>query len=160
MTIESVMLLTISSSVTPFSSCLQSFQASGSSSMSQLFSSGGPSIRASATVFLMNNQIWFPLGLTSLILLLSKGLFSITTIQKHQFFSARPSLWSNSHYEEGLLKCHIFTSIYCIWTMGKCHDKWYFISQMWKLSTEGLSNFQCHISVKSGFYFIYFWSAG
>ena len=60
----------------------------------------------------MNIQGWFPLELTSLTSLLSKGLFPITTIQKHQFFSSQPSLWSNSHYEEGLLKCHIFISIY------------------------------------------------
>ena len=92
---------TISSSVVPFSSRLQSFPASGSFPMSQLFSSGGLSIRvsASASVLPMNIQGWFPLGLTGLIFLLSKGLsrvFSNTTVQKHQFFSAQPSFWSNS----------------------------------------------------------------
>ena len=92
----------ISSSVLPFSSCLQSFPASGSFPMSQLFASGGQSIGASpsASVLPMNIQDWFPLGLTSLIFLRSKGLwrvFSSTTSWKHQVFSARPSLWSNSH---------------------------------------------------------------
>ena len=82
---------TISSSVTPFSSCLQPFPASGSFPMSWLFASGGQSIgvSASASVLPMNIQGWFPLGLTRLISLLSKGLsrlFSSTTIQKHQFF--------------------------------------------------------------------------
>ena len=84
---------TISSSVTLFSSCLQSFPASGSFPVSQLFASGGQNIRASASVLLMNIQGWFPSGLTGLILL-SKGLsriFSSTTILKHQFFSAQPS---------------------------------------------------------------------
>ena len=100
---------TISSSVVPFSSCLQSFPASGSFPMSQLFSSGGLSIRvsASASVLPMNIQGWFPLGLTGLISLLSKGLsriFSNTTVQKHQFFSAQPSFWNNSHILTWLLE--------------------------------------------------------
>ena len=93
---------TISSFVVPFSSCLQSFPASGSFLMSQLFASSVQSIGAStsASVLPMNNQDWFPLGLTGLISLQSKGLsrvFSNTRAQKHQFFSAQPSLWSNSH---------------------------------------------------------------
>ena len=88
----------ISSSVTPFS-CLQSFPASGSFPMSQFFASGGQSIgvSASASVLLMNIQDWFPLGLTDLISLLSKGLSKIlssTTVWKHQFFSIQLSLWS------------------------------------------------------------------
>ena len=88
---------TISSSVVPFSSCLQSFPASGSFPVSQLFTSGGQSIGASASalVLSMNIQDLFPLGLTSLISLQSKGLprvFSSTTIRKHQFFSTQPSL--------------------------------------------------------------------
>ena len=83
---------TISSSVAPFSSCPQSFPASGSFSVSRLVTSGGQSIGASvsASVLLMNIQGWFPLELTSLISLLSKGLsrvFSSTTVQKHQFWS-------------------------------------------------------------------------
>ena len=93
---------TISSSVVPFSSCLQSFPASASFPMSQFFTSGGQSIgaSASASVLLMNIQDRFPLGLTGLISLKSKGLsgvFSNITAQKHQFFGAEPSLWSNSH---------------------------------------------------------------
>ena len=83
---------TISSSVAPFSSCPPSFPASGSFPMSQLFASGGRSIGASASaaVLPMNIQGCFPLGLTDLIFLLSKGLswvFSNTTVGKHQFFS-------------------------------------------------------------------------
>ena len=92
---------TISSSVVPFS-CLQSFPASGPFLMSRLFVSGGQRIgaSASASVFPVNIQDWFPLGWTGLISLLFKGLsriFSNTTVQKHQFFGARPSLWSNCH---------------------------------------------------------------
>ena len=83
--------LTNSSSVAPFSSCLQSFPASGFFPMSCLFASGGQSTGVSAltSVHPMNIQSWFPLGLTDLIPLLSKGLsrvFSSTTISKHQFF--------------------------------------------------------------------------
>ena len=79
--------------VVPFSSCLQSFLASGSFLMSQLFTSGGQSIVASgsASVLPMNIQDWFPLGLTGLISLQSKGLsrvFSNTTVQKHQKHSS------------------------------------------------------------------------
>ena len=80
---------TISSSVVPFSSCLQSFPASGSFPMSWLFTSNGQSIGASASVLPMNIQGWFPLGLTGFISLLSKGLsriFSRTTIWRHQFW--------------------------------------------------------------------------
>ena len=83
--------------VTPFSSCLQSFPASGSFQMSLFFPSGGQSIGVSASslVLPMNIQDWFPLGWTGWISLLSKGLsrvFSNTTVQKHQFFSAQLSL--------------------------------------------------------------------
>ena len=88
---------TISSSVIPFSFSLQSFPESGSFQMSQLFASGGQSIgvSASASVLPMNIQDWFPLEWTVWISLQSKGLsrvFSNTTIQKHQFFSAQLSL--------------------------------------------------------------------
>ena len=88
---------------------LQFFPASGSSLMSQLFKSGGQSIgaSASASVLLMNIQDWFPLGLTGLISLKSKGLsrvFFNTTGQKHQFFSIQPSSWSNSHIHMWLLE--------------------------------------------------------
>ena len=101
--------LTVSSSVVPFSSCLQSFPASGSFPMGQFFTSGGQSIgvSASASVFPMNIHGWFPLELTGLISLQSKGLsrvFSNTTVQKHQFFNAQLSLWSNSHIHTWLLE--------------------------------------------------------
>ena len=93
---------TISSSVTHFSSCLRSLPASGSFPVSWLFASGGQSIgaSASASVLSMNIQSWFPLGLTGWISLQSKGLsrvFSNTTVKKHHFFGAQPSLQSNSH---------------------------------------------------------------
>ena len=92
---------TISSSVVPFSSCLQSFPASGSFLRSQFFASGGQStgISTSASVLSMNIQDWFPLGWTSWVSLQSKGLSRVfnTIIQKHQFFGTQPSLWSNSH---------------------------------------------------------------
>ena len=99
----------ISSSVVPFSSCLQSFPTSGSFQMSQLFSSGGQNIGASAlpSSFPVNIKGLFPLGFTCLISLLSKGLsrvFSRTTVQRHQFFGSQPSLWSNSHIPTRLLK--------------------------------------------------------
>ena len=103
--IESWCHLTISFSVAPFSSCLRSFPASGSFPVSWLFPSLGKSIGAAASrsVLTMNTQSWFPLGLTNLISLLSKGLSS-TTIRKHQFLSAQPSLWSNSHILTWLLE--------------------------------------------------------
>ena len=92
----------ISSSVVPFSSCPQSLPASGSFPMSQFFAWGGQSIgvSASASVLPMNTQDWSPLGWTGWISLQSKGLsrvFSNTTFQKQQFFSAQPSAQSNSH---------------------------------------------------------------
>ena len=92
---------TISSPAIPLSSCLQSFPASRSFPMSQFFASVGQrtGASASASVLSMNIQGWFPLGWTGLISLQSKGLwrvFSNTTVQKHQFFGAQLSLWSNS----------------------------------------------------------------
>ena len=92
---------TISSSVAHFSSCPQSFPASGSFPTSPLVTAGGQSIGASASVLPVNIQGWFPVGLTCLILLLSKEL----SIWKHQFFGAQPSSWSNSHI--------------CIWLLEK-----------------------------------------
>ena len=100
---------TISSTVFPFSSCPQSFPASGSFPMSQLFASGGQNIGVSATasVLPMNTQDWSPLGWTGWISLQSKGparVFSNTTVQKHQFFSTHLSLWSASHIHTWLLE--------------------------------------------------------
>ena len=91
---------TISSSVIPFSFCIQSFPALRSFLISQIFTSGGKSVGASTStsVSTMNIQDWFPLGLTGLISLQSKGLsrfFSNTTVQKHQFFGAQPSSHKN-----------------------------------------------------------------
>ena len=102
-----------------FSSCLQCFPASGSFPMNQFFTSGGQSIGVSALasvipiniqdLFPLGTTGWissptgeFPLGLTGLISLMSKGLsrdFSSTTIRKHQFFGAQFYLWSNSHIQ-------------------------------------------------------------
>ena len=82
----------------PLFSCLQSWPVSGSFLMSWLFASSG--VSASASVLPMNVQDGFPLGWTGLISLLINGLsrvFSNTTVQKHQFFTAQSSLWSNSH---------------------------------------------------------------
>ena len=97
MSIESVMLSNNLILVFPFSSRLQSCPASGSFPMSQFFTSDGQSIgvSASASVLPMNSQDWFPLGWTGSISLQSKGLsgvFSNTTVQKHQFFGAQFSL--------------------------------------------------------------------
>ena len=108
---------TILSSVVPFFSRPPSFPASGSFLMSQIFTSHGQSIGASASVLPVNIQGWFPLGLTGLISLLSERLprvFSSTTVWKHQFFSAQPSLWSNSHIRT--------------WPLGK--------PQLWPLSAK------------------------
>ena len=100
---------TMSSSVIPFFSCLQSFPATESFPMSQFFIWGGQSIGASASesVLPMNIQSWFPLGLTGLISLLSKGfsrVFFNTLVWKHQFFSAQPSWWSKFHILTWLLE--------------------------------------------------------
>ena len=99
----------ISSSVVPFSSCLQSFPASGAFPMSQLFTGGGQStgVSALASVLLMNTQDWSPLEWTGWICLQSKRLsrvFSNTTVQKHQFFSSQLSSQSNSHIHTWLLE--------------------------------------------------------
>ena len=100
---------TISSSVIPLSSCLYSLPASRSFPMSWLFASGSQRIGAwtSASVLPMSIQDWFPLGLTSLISLLSRELsrvFSSITIWKHPFLGAQPSLWSSSHICTWLLE--------------------------------------------------------
>ena len=104
---------TISSSVVPFSSSLQSFPASGSFPMSQVFASGGQSIGASESILPMNIQDWFPLELSDLISLQSKGfprVFYTTTVQRHKFFHAQPSLWSNSSSIHDYWKNHSFDS--------------------------------------------------
>ena len=100
---------TISSSVVPFSSHLQSFPASGSFLVSQLFTSGDQSIGSFSFSISPSNEYsgWFPLRLTGWISLQSKGLsrvFPNTTVQKHKFFSTQLSLWSNSHIHTWLLE--------------------------------------------------------
>ena len=110
MSIESMMPSNHLFSIVPFSSCLQSFPASGSFPMSRLFASGGQSIAASAStsasVLPMNIQGWFPLDLIHLISLQSKGLsrvFSNATVQRHQFFSI------------SIFYCPAITSIHDYW---------------------------------------------
>ena len=108
--------LTISSSVIPFSSRLQSFPASGSFPMSRFFTAGGQSIGvlALASVLPVNIQDWFPSGWTGRISLLPKGcsrVFSNTTFQKCQFFNAQLPLWSNSHIHPWLLEKTITLTI-------------------------------------------------
>ena len=90
---------TMSSFVVPFSSCLQSFPASGSFPVSQFFASGGQSIRASASVSVLpvNIQDWFPLGWTGWIFLQSKGLSRVFSSTTARFFGAQLSSQSNSH---------------------------------------------------------------
>ena len=106
---------TISSSVIPFSSCPQSFPASGAFPMSWLFTSGGQSfgVSASASVLPVNIQGWFPLGLTGWISLQPKELsraFSSTTVRKHQFFGAQPSLSPTLTSTHDYWKNHSFDS--------------------------------------------------
>ena len=113
---------TISPSANPFSFCLQPFPGSASLAVSCLFTSGGQSIGAlasspSASVLPMNIQSWFPLALTGLISLPSKGLsrvFSSTSVQKHQFFGAQPSVSSKSHIRTWLLKKAMALTIWTI----------------------------------------------
>ena len=105
----------------PFSPCLQSLPVSESFPMSQLFTWGGQStgVSASASVLTMNTQDWSPLGWTGWISLQSKGLsrvFCNTTLQKHQFFGAQPSLWSNSHIRTSdYWKNHSFDYVDICW---------------------------------------------
>ena len=114
---------TISTSIVPFSSCLQIFPASESFPGSQLFSSDGRSIgiSTSASVLPVNVQDWSLLGWTGWISLQSKGLsrvFSNTTVQKHQFFTTQLNLQSNSHICTWLLKKTWF------WLYGPSPAKW------------------------------------
>ena len=110
---------TISFSVVPFSSCPQSFPASGSFQISQLFASGGQrtGVSASASVLPMNIQSWFPLEWTGWIFLQSKGfsrVFCNTTVQKHQFFDllSHPTLTSIHDYWKWCYSLCNFPHIY------------------------------------------------
>ena len=122
----------ISFSVAPFTSCPQSFPALRSFPMSWLFASCGQSVGASASASILpvNIQDWFPLELTGLISLLSKGLsriFSSTIDQKHQIFSTQPLLWFNSHIHIWLLEKIIALTI------------WTFVSKVMSLLFNMLS---------------------
>ena len=128
---QSFLKLTSTESVMPsnhliLSSHLQSFPASESFPMSQFFTSDGQSIgvSASASVLQMNIQSWFPLGLTSLISLLSEGLSRVsfsTTVWNDQFFSTQPYLWSSSHIKHMSVQRPIgeclgpVQSLSCVW---------------------------------------------
>ena len=115
--------------------CLQSFLAIGPFPVSWLFASGSPSTGASASapVLPMNIQNWFLLALTGLISSWSKGLsrgFSNTTVQKHQFFGAQLSLWSNSHIHTWLT-----CVVACIRTSFLFKSKYYFIVCVYHISS-------------------------
>ena len=116
--------LTIYLSASPFCSWPQSFPASGSFPMSWLFTSGGQTIgaSASASVLPVNIPGWYPLGVSGLVSLLSKGLsrvFSSTTIWKHQFLATRLSSWPNSHIHTWLLEKPSF------WLYAPLLAKWH-----------------------------------
>ena len=108
--------ITISSSI---ALCFQALQTSRSFPVSWLFASSGQSIGAStlASVLPLNIQCWFPLGLTGLISLLSKGLSRVfsSTIQRHPFFGTQPSLWSSSHIHTWLLEKPWLWLMNCCW---------------------------------------------
>ena len=97
---------TISSSVVPFSSCLQSFPTSGSFPLTHIFESGGQStgVSALASFFPKKSQGWSLSEWTGWIFLQSKGLFFTTTVRKHQFFGNQPSLWFNPYIHVWLLE--------------------------------------------------------
>ena len=116
---------TISSCIAPFSSYLQSFPTGGSFPKSWLFVSGGQSIgaSASASVFQMNIQCWFPLGLTGLISLQFKGLLSVfsnTTLQRDQFFGTQPFFMGQLSYPYMTTGK---TMPLTIWTFVDCPDQ-------------------------------------
>ena len=113
----------ISSFVVPFSSCPHSLPASGSFPVSQLFAWGGQStgVSASASVLPVNTQDWSPLGWTGWIFWQSKGLsrvFSNTTVQKHQFFSAQLSSQSNSSIYTWLRMILLVSYYICTWYLN------------------------------------------
>ena len=141
---------TTSSSAARFSFCLQSFPASGPFPITCLFPSSGQSIGASASVLPVDIDSEFPLGMTGLISLQSKGLsrvFSSTTIWKHQFFGAQPSLCTASHPYMTTGKIIVLTT-------------WIFVGKMMSLLFSTLSRFECfrgsnHIILPPWVLFIY-----
>ena len=118
---------TISSSDIPLSSCLQSFSASGSFPMSQFFTSGVWSIAVSVSVLPVNIQSWFPLALSGLFSLQSKGLssfFFCTTVQKHQFFGTQPSFGSTLTSIHDYWKYHSFDCIVLFFNLNLPLSMW------------------------------------
>ena len=142
---QSLLKLMSLESVTPFNHLivcchlllsLQSFPTSGSFLMSQFFRSGGQSIGASATasVLLMNIQDLFPVGLTGWISLQPEGLsraFSNTRVQKYQFYSAQPSLWSNFHIHTWLPENHSFDYTDICWKNATKQQMAHWKNQSW-----------------------------
>ena len=127
-------------SVTPFSSCPQSFPASESFPVSRLIASGGQSIGVLASILPMNIQGWFPFRLTVLLSLLSKGLsrlFSSSTVQKHQFFSTQSSL------------CPTLTSIHDYLIKTTALSIWTFVGKVLSLLSKMLSRFVIDIFPRS-----------
>ena len=129
---------TISSSVVPFASHLQFFPASGSFQISSLFTASSQSVgvSSSASVLPMNIQDWFPLAWTDWIALQSEGLsrvFSNTKVQRHQFFGAQLSLWSNSHIHTWPLENDHMTP--------RTLTRWTFVSKVMSLLFNMLSRF-------------------
>ena len=154
MSIESMMPFNSSHPLSsPSPPAPQSLPASGSFPMSQLFTWGGQSIgvSASASVLPMNTQDWFPLVLTDLISLLSKGLsrvFSSTTLWKHQFFSAQPSLWSNSHHL--YMTNHSFDHLDLCW-QSDVSASWYAMFVRFSSKEQAFFNSMAAVTVPSDF---------
>ena len=146
---------TISSFNAPLSFCLQSLPASETFPMSQLFTSGGQSIGASASASVLSVTIqgWFPLGWIGWISLQSKRLsrvFSNTTVQKYQFFSAQPSLWSNSNIRTWLLeKAQLWLYRPICFKSGEMHTKVHIVMNS---MTSRLCKLRCETCVKVGHY--------
>ena len=139
----------MSSSVSPFSSCPQSFPASWCFPVNQLFTAGpsiGASASASASVLPLNIQDWFPLGLTSLLSLLSRGLsrvFSSTTVLKHQLFNAQACLWSSLTSIHDYWENHGFDYMNLCWQsdVSAFSGKWYTL----EMGICGSLAYKCHV---------------
>ena len=150
----------ISSSVVPFFSCPQSLPASESFPMSQLFAWGGQSIGVSALASFLpkKSQGWSPLELTGWNSLQSKSLarvFSNTTVQKHQFFGAQLSLWSNSHIHHNFWQNHSFD-----YTDLCCKVMSLLFSMLSRFFIALSSKYQCLFFHSCSHYLQWFWSPG